>query len=411
MRIVIIIPTYNEVKNIGRMLDILVEQELPQIKTHDVQILVVDSKSPDGTAEIVKEKMQRYKNVKLLSVDRGGLGADYVKGFKYATKELKADAVVEMDSDFQHDPKDVKRLIEAMDKGADYVIGSRYISGGAIPPEWSLDRKLMSFFGSLFARIVLFAFEIHDMTSGFKLTKIKFLEKVNLDNLYSKYYAYKIQILYEVFKKGAKVVEVPIVFHERAEGTSKISSKDLIDSFIVVVKLRLRDSKNFVKFAIVGAIGFLINYVGLEILAGTPVANNLAGSFAQFEGQIGLGVLAESSAWAAGMAGEVAIMSNFTFNNFWTFKEKRITNPFRFVWKFLQFNLTSFGAILIQFFVVGFAVLSFGDTNIVRLVALVVAVVFLIVPYNYTMYNVFIWKRWKVPGLGWLQNTKGLFVE
>src|SRR3990167_1295968 len=105
MRIVIIIPTYNEAENIGRMVDVIVQKELPQIKNHNIKILVVDSNSPDGTAQIVKEKMKNYKQVDLLETNKGGLGADYVKGMRYAMNTLKADAVMEFDADFQHDPK------------------------------------------------------------------------------------------------------------------------------------------------------------------------------------------------------------------------------------------------------------------------------------------------------------------
>lgn len=405
MRIVIIIPTYNEAKNIGRMLDILTSEELPKIKNHDMQILVVDSKSPDGTAKIVREKMRNYKNIHILETQKGGLGADYVKGMKQAMFEMKAEAIIEFDADFQHDPKDIKRLILAMDQGADYVIGSRYIKGGAIPSEWGLHRKMLSFFGSLFARIVLFRFNLHDLTSGLKLTKVEYLKKVDLNNLFSKYYAYKIHILYEVTKLGAKVVEVPIIFYERKEGTSKISRKDLIDSFMVVIKLRLRDSKRFIKFGIIGFLGFIINAVGLEVLSDAQIAHSFASYFSHLGNQQVWGVLAVPSAWAAAMATELAIIWNFAMNNLWTFSQERISNPIKLIYKFLQFNLTSLGAILIQFWVIGLSVKLFGDTTLVRQVTLIISVGCLVVPYNYTMYNVFIWKRWRVPGLGFIQDN------
>lgn len=406
MRIVIIIPTYNEAENIGRMLDVIVQKELPQIKNHNIKILVVDSNSPDGTAQIVKEKMKNYKQVDLLETNKGGLGADYVKGMRYAMNTLKADAVMEFDADFQHDPKDIKRLVRALDQGADHIIGSRYIKGGQIPQEWGLHRKAMSSLGSLFARLVLFLFGVHDMTSGLKLTKTEFLKKVDLDNLYSKYYAYKIQITYELAKLGAGIVEVPIIFYERKEGTSKISRKDLIDSFLVVVKLRIRDSKRFIKFAVVGGVGYTINAVGLEIFAHTSATESLAAYFSHWQDTPVLKVFIQPSAWAAAMAAEVAILSNFILNNFWTFAGKSITNPFRFLWKFSHFNLTSFGAVIIQALVVGVGTLLFGESTLVRQLSLIVAVGVFIVPYNYTMYNVFIWKTWKIPGLGWIQNRQ-----
>ncbi len=406
MKIVVIIPTFNEAKNIGRILDVLVKVELPKVTKHKVEILVVDSKSPDGTGDIVRKRLKKYPEVKLLETDKGGLGADYVKGMRHAMGKMRADAVVEFDADFQHDPKDIKRLISAMDQGADHVIGSRYVPCGAIPKEWGLHRKTISFFGSLFARLVLFMFGVHDMTSGLKLTKTKFLEKVDLENLYSKYYAYKIQITYELAKLGAGIVEVPIVFHERKEGTSKISRKDLIDSFLVVVKLRVRDSKRFIKFGIVGATGFTINALALEIFARMAFTQNIADWFSSINTIKALQIFHTQSSWAAACAGELAIISNFLLNNYWTFAGRSISQPGRFLWKFSHFNLTSLGAVVIQAVVVGMAVLLFDDSTLVRQLALVVAVGVFIVPYNYTMYNVFIWKTWKVPGLRWLQERK-----
>lgn len=380
MKVVVIIPTYKEVENIGRMLDTLAKDEFPQIKNHSMQILVVDSKSPDGTGDVVREKMKKHKFIHLLETDKDGLGADYVKGMKHAMHEMKADAIIEFDADFQHDPKDIKRLVAAMDAGADYAIGSRYVPGGAIPKEWGLNRKIMSFFGSTFARIVLFHFSIHDMTSGMKLTRTEYLKKVDLDHLLSKYYAYKIHILHAIVKQKVKVVEVPIVFHERKEGSSKISKKDLIDSFMVVVKLRLMDSARFLKFATVGFIGYVINALGLELFYRAGLSSGLA---------------------AAGGA-ELAIISNFLLNNYWTFKSQRVTNLVKLLTKFVQFNFTSIGAVIIQGVVVGVGTALFGDN--LRQVMLFVAVAFFVVPYNYAAYNILIWKTWKVPGLGWLQK-------
>src|SRR5688500_18390800 len=119
MKIVIILPTYNEKENISRMLPLLEEEILPQIKGHDVKLLVVDDKSPDGTAEVVKDLMKKWKNIEILSGDKKGLGAAYVRGMKHAMDEMDADAVMEFDSDFQHNPNDIPRLIAAMDDGAD----------------------------------------------------------------------------------------------------------------------------------------------------------------------------------------------------------------------------------------------------------------------------------------------------
>lgn len=411
MNIIVIIPTYNEVENVGRMLDALTKEVFPKIKNHNMEVLVVDDNSPDGTAKVVGKKVKGHENIKLLLGRKEGLGAAYVRGMKYAMHEMKADAVVEMDADFQHDPKDIVRLVEEFDNSYDYVVGSKYVRGGFVPKQWEFYRKFLSVGGNIFARVALLIFSVHDVTSGFKLTRVKgFLDRMDLDHLLSKSYAYKIHIMYNMVKeKSARVKEIPIKFHFREKGSSKIEHEDVFESLRVVILLFLRS--RFLKFAIVGFVGFLINSIGLEFFSGTKFAENLASVFSNWGKESLLGIAAQSSAWAAALAAELAIISNYTFNNFWTFSKRKITNPFRFLWKFLHFNLTSFGAILIQFFVVGLAVLLFGETRLVRQLSLVFAVVFLIVPYNYTMYNVFIWKTWKVPGLRWLQNKKGMFTD
>ncbi|OGY06811.1 MAG: hypothetical protein A2694_00640 [Candidatus Blackburnbacteria bacterium RIFCSPHIGHO2_01_FULL_40_17] len=404
MNIVVIIPTYNEVENIGRMLDALVGEEFPKIKKHLMKVLVVDDNSPDGTAKVVQQKMKKYKQIELLLGKKNGLGAAFARGMKYAMDKMEADAVIEMDADFQHDPQDVKRLVQGFDDGYDYVIGSRYIKGGSIPEQWEFYRKFISWGGNFFARAALMIIKIHDVTSGFKLTRVKgLLDQIDLDNLLSRSYAYKIHILYEVIKeRNAKVLEVPIKFHFREKGSSKIEKEDLKESFTVVIKLFLRS--RFFKFAIIGFVGFLINSVFLEIFSSLSIFDKFSSSFSYLKGTK-FHAVGESTAWAAAAATEMAIISNFIFNNSWTFAKEKITSPIKLAWKFLQFNLTSIGAIVIQFIVIGSAVGVFGDTTLVRQTALVGAVVFLIIPYNYTMYNVIIWKRWRIPGLGWIQDV------
>src|SRR5581483_6445154 len=257
MKIVVIIPTYNEHENVEHMLPLLENEVFPQIKNHQMHILVADDKSPDGTKDSVLKYAKKWKNIHLLEGNKEGLGAAYVRAMEYAMDKMQADAVMEFDADFQHDPHDIPKLVAGMDQGYDYVIGSRYVKGGSIPKEWGLDRKIKSIFGSLLARIVLFTFSIHDMTSGFKLTKTSYLKKVDLDHLYSKNYAYKMQILYEVVKLGAKVKEVPIIFYERTKGKSKMDTNDLYESLSVIFRLRYRDSERFIKFLVVGGTGFV----------------------------------------------------------------------------------------------------------------------------------------------------------
>lgn len=378
MKIVVILPTYNEKVNIEKMIPVLEDQVFPKIINHHMQILVADDQSPDGTAAIVRQFMEKYPTLHILEGNKKGLGAAYVRAMQYAMDKLDAYAVIEMDSDFQHDPNDIPRLVQTMDAGADCVIGSRYIAGGTIPKEWGWHRKVISRIGGLFAQFMLWHKNINDFTSGFKLTKTEYLKKIDLDNLFSDYYAYKIHILHELLLHNAKVKEIPVVFYERKEGSSKITEKDLFDSLYVVLKLRIRDSKRFIKFGIVGGTGFLLQMITVWLCYKIGMRQDIG----------------------AMVGGEVAIISNFLFNNLWTFGDtKEIKEQGSIMKRFVKFNLTSIGAIAIQG-LVSFIALSifgehinlFGNDVPTSIVVLIPTILFIVIPMNYFVYNKLIWK-------------------
>lgn len=375
-KVVITMPTFNEAENIGGMIEELVGKVLPQVKDADMHLLVVDASSPDGTGKIVEEKKKKYKKLHLLSKEKGGLGADYVAAFKYAMKELKADAVMEMDADGQHPPDHVPAMVQAFLDGADYVIGSRYIPGGSIPKDWAFSRKAMSYFGNLFIRLVWLNFKIHDMTTGFRLTRVKgVLDKIDLDNLMEiKRFAYKVDLLYQSLKLSKKTVEVPLKFAPRTKEKSKFNTKETIATFKVAIILGLKDKQRFIKFGTVGFLGFLVNFIFLRFFRGLGFSEVLAWLFST----------------------EMAIINNYALNNIWTFKEAKIAGLGKTVSKFFQFNLTSAGALVIQS-IFGPLGVSLVGTQYDYLV-LAFVVVFLVLPYNYFMYNVVIWRTWKLPG-------------
>lgn len=240
MKIVIIIPTYNERDNIGRMIEILETEIFPKIKKHKLEILVVDDTSPDETYEVVERKMKDYKNLHLLlNPEKIGLGGAYIKGFKHALSKLSPDYVIEMDSDFQHDPNDLPKMIKAIEQGGEYVIGARFIKGGSIPKDWGFKRIFLSRGGNIFSRLMLGLISVHDITSGFKATKVKgVLDKMELENILSKSYAYKIHMLYMASRLKAKIVEVPITFANREKGWSKMEGEDFKESLRVILRLR-----------------------------------------------------------------------------------------------------------------------------------------------------------------------------
>ena len=378
MKIVVILPTYNEKGNIEKMIPVLENEVFPKIKNHQMEILIADDTSPDGTGDVVRKYMQDYKNLHLLEGKKEGLGKAYVRAMQHAMDKLEADAVIEFDSDFQHDPHDIPRLIEAVDGGADYVIGSRYVKGGAIPKEWGFDRKIKSILGGLLAKYVFMMFDLHDLTSGFKLTKTSYLKKVDLDHLYSYNYAYKLHILHDVVHLGAKVKEVPIVFYERTKGKSKMDTNDITESLLVVFKLGLYDHKRFIKFLFVGGTGFIVQYAVTYfcIIAGIE----------QY--------------FATMIAAETAILSNFTLNNIWTFGDtKSVKEQGSFLRRLIKFNTASLASIGIQGFATYLSVALFGEnirlfgyTIHTALVVLFPTIIFLVLPLNYFVYNKIIWK-------------------
>lgn len=375
-KVVIVMPAWNEAENIKRMIEELVKREFPTIDA-DMQLLIVDNHSTDGTTDTVEKAAKSYANVHIIEQDKSGLGWAYVRGMQYAMDTLKADAVMEMDADFQHPPRFVKPMVEAYLKGAEYVIGSRYIKGGSVPAEWAASRKAVSFFGNLFIRTMLLNFKIHDLTTGFRLTKVKgVLDKIELEKLRDlDRFAYKVDLVYQSMKNSGKTVEVPLEFEARTKDKSKFNWKEMVSTFKLAIILGIKDKARFLKFATVGFTGFVVNYLGLEFLKRFGLTTFLATLFAT----------------------EMAIISNFIFNNIWTFKDKIITSFKDLVMQFLKFNFSSLFAVIVQPFIVSGATKLFGDTSLVHLGALMFALVFVIVPYNYVVYNLFIWRTWKVP--------------
>jgi len=378
-KIIIIMPTYKEAENISKMIPALFDNEFPKINA-DMHLLVVNDLTAegkdDGTGNIVRREMKKYKNLHLLESPKQGLGWAYIRGMKHAKDKLNADAVMEMDADFQHPPRFVKPMVEAFLNGSDYVIGSRYIPGGSVPSEWAIHRKAISYFGNLFIRIVLLKPKLHDLTTGFRLTKVKgVLDKIDLDSLREpERFAYKVDLLYQSIKNAKNVKEVPLEFASRTEEVSKFSMKEMISTFRVAIILGIKDKQKFIKFGTVGFAGYLVNAIFLYIFASRlnwP----------------------EALAWAGST--ELAIINNFTFNNIWTFKKEKITGARELFLKFIQFNGTSIGALLIQTVVGSIGVGILGQQY--RQLLLPFIIVFLVLPYNYFMYNVVIWKSWKMP--------------
>lgn len=231
MKAIVIIPTYNEIHNIQKLLLDL----LNMYPTLD--ILVVDDNSPDGTAQYVEEVGAKEPRVKIIKRERKmGLGTAYVAGFKYALSN-GYEAAIEMDADYSHDPKELQRFLEKI-KEYDLIIGSRYIHGVRVI-NWPIRRLLLSYFANLYTRIIT-GMPVKDGTGGFKCFRRIVLESIDLNAIHSNGYSFQIEMNYKAWKKGFRLLEVPITFTDRVQGTSKMSKKIVREAIVMVWKLRCK---------------------------------------------------------------------------------------------------------------------------------------------------------------------------
>lgn len=236
----IVLPTYNEAKNIKSHLDAIFKQTKQQKKIK-FSVLVVDDSSPDGTADIVQSYKKKNKNVHLLlRKEKEGLGKAYIAGMLHAIETLKPDVVYEMDSDGQHNPKDLLRLLDALTLGADFAIGSRYIKGGTIPKTWGLKRKIISSLANFITTLLLGVSGVRDISGGFRAIRTTTLKEINLQNLNVRGYAFQAVILEAALHHGAIVTEIPIAFNERELGDSKMTIKDMLEPFGVFMRIRIQ---------------------------------------------------------------------------------------------------------------------------------------------------------------------------
>ena len=238
---IVIIPTYNEKENIEKIIRAVFSlKDSPAF-----HILIIDDGSPDGTAAIVKSLMEEEFRDRLFIIERSGklgLGTAYIAGFKWALSH-EYEYIFEMDADFSHNPKDLPRLYAACrdhddrEKGGDVAVGSRYISGVNVV-NWPMGRVLMSYFASKYVRLIT-GIPVHDTTAGFVCYRRKVLEDINLDAIRFKGYAFQIEMKYTAYRKGYRIKEVPVVFVNRREGTSKMSGGIFSEALFGVIRLRL----------------------------------------------------------------------------------------------------------------------------------------------------------------------------
>jgi len=227
----VIIPTYNEMENLPKL--------IPDVLSKDdsIDILIVDDNSPDGTAKFVEDLASQNNRIHILKREKKmGLGTAYIAGFKYALQN-KYDYIFEMDADFSHDPNEIKNFLIAI-KENDLVLGSRYIHGVRVL-NWPMRRLLLSFFASVYTRIIT-GMPVRDATGGFKCFRKQVLEAIDLNKVRSNGYSFQIEMTFKAYIKGFKIKEIPIVFIDRVKGKSKMSKKIVREAVVMVWKLRIQ---------------------------------------------------------------------------------------------------------------------------------------------------------------------------
>lgn len=381
-KVIIIIPTYNEKENILPTIKILTKI-FNKLTDYKMSILFVDDNSPDGTAKEINKVRKNKRNIHLLLNKRkGGLGKAYKKGMNYAINKLDADILFQFDADLSHDAKIIPTMLKHIEQGSDLVLGSRYVKGGGIPKNWGFHRKFLSRAGNLFINIVLLDFSIRDWTTGFRAITKKTAQKItpNLQHSVFNGYTWQIGFLTKTVQEKYKVTEVPFHFKDRTAGRSKLGPEYIINTLAYIMKLRISSllKSRVFKFAVVGGIGALVQLIFLQIYR-----------------------VALPFQLAFFLSIETAIVSNFIWNNIWTFKDRKLKTS-QIPSKFFQFNLTSAGSILIQQTIALIGENTIGliplftlpvinflvDTGTMYAVTGIFAGLF----WNYFAYNRFIWK-------------------
>ncbi len=229
MKTIVVIPTYNEADNIVPLIE-SIKSALPS-----TDVLIVDDNSPDGTAELVRKKMKKDDSIHLIvRQNKMGLGTAYCEGFKYALQQ-GYDYILQMDADFSHNPQELPRMVQEM-KNADLVIGSRYISGVNVV-NWPLSRLVLSYGANLYTRIIT-CLPVKDGTGGYKCFNAKYLKYIDIDQIRSNGYGFQIEMNYKMWKLGARIKEIPIIFEDRRSGKSKMNKSIVFEAMWLVWKLK-----------------------------------------------------------------------------------------------------------------------------------------------------------------------------
>lgn len=397
MRLVVTIPTYNELENIEEIIK-LVLAERKNMPGVDVHVLVSDSHSPDGTGDVVKKISHTNPKVHYLDVKEKGLGIGVVKGHRYAVDKLKADILAQLDGDLSHDPSTLPIMVKYINDGYDLVLGSRLIKGGKNLLGWH--RTLFTKGSAFYSKVAWGTFNISEYTNSYRVFTKALFEKLDFKQIPWKSQTYIIQpaFLYASIRAGAKIKETPITFRDRKKGYSKVKIVSyILDVLKFGMKVRLENSKTFLKFLAVGTISYLINSVALGLLyrgeiynlkiLSLPILNFVSNTSSAHIFFIHLDRLFIASIISI----ELSIIFNFFLHDNWTFKNRSHNgSPLT---RFFKFNATSIGSPIIQLI----TILVFAKIfSLHEQIGLAVGVVFGLF-VNYFVNLLWVWKEHPSP--------------
>ena len=331
---------------------------------HTFSILVVDDNSSDDTQSIVKRLISTNQNIHLISGQKKGLGDAYKRGFAFALDDLNADLIFQMDSDGQHDPSLIPTFISSIEEGKDVIIGSRFADGGTTP-DFSFSRLFMSKVGNLLVRYVGGITQVRDCTSGYRAIRASYLKELDFSYLSTRGYSFQSSLICDLAWRGADIFEIPIEFSSRKGGDSKLALRDQIEFLLNIPRLGFRNTKDFIKYSLVGISGVFVNLGLYALLTRYYEVSELVAPLISIE---------------------TALISNFILNNFWTFGKRTTHSRIRI--KFLKFHLASGFSALINYsvFLALFLVFQLHDI-LANLIGIALAAI-----VNYLINSNWTWK-------------------
>jgi dolichol-phosphate mannosyltransferase len=369
-KVTIILPTYNEAKNVVGLIGSIFA--VAATGRHAFKVLIVDDNSPDGTAEVVRELQKSNPDIELLMGKKEGLGRAYLRGFRYVIEHMETDVVVMMDADYSHDPNAIPRMVEKVGEGADYVIGSRYVADASIPGNWPLLRILNSRVANFVATNVAgIDAQVRDISGGFKAINMEALKRIELDKIVTRGYGFQMHLLYEFQKCGYKIVEVPTTFRERKMGSSKMSLNDILGFLRCAYGLNPNSPvRTLTRFLFVGIAGAFVNLSALYLLS-------------QYASAPGV--------WNSALATEISIIFNFFLHTLFTFREPELRQGGlgKTLNKLLTYNVASAGTAILTVTVFGLLNVYMGVHYLTAQFS-AIGVAFLL---NYWMSSKVIWKK------------------